>query len=157
MEILVATRDRLLRVEPGDRGVTAAPELAGRPLTCLAADPSVAGRAWCGTAGAGLWRSDDGGRSWRHAGLAGEELTAVAASPVEAGLVWAGTEPRVVDGWRDPTRTIAALLAAGREAGELWAADERGVHRSDDGGRSWRPVAAFAPTPSGLRGLAVTG
>jgi photosystem II stability/assembly factor-like uncharacterized protein len=324
VRILVATGDRLLAVDPARGAVSEAGELAGRRPTCLAADPLVPGRAWCGTAAEGLWRSDDRGVSWLRVGLVGEELTAVAASPVEAGLVWAGTEPsalwrsadggaswerarglealpsspqwsfpprpdthhvrwiachprrvgrlwlaieagalvttpdgggtwrdrvpggpcdthelaihperpealrvaagdgyfesadggatweapgdglevdylrsvaidpgdpetvvvsaashphaayrtglsdgrlfrregrrrweRVVAGWPDPPRTIAPLLAAGREPGELWAADERGVHRTPDGGRRWEPVATFPRTPSGLRGLAI--
>ena len=64
-----------------------------------------------------------------------------------------GRWERVTHGWPDPPRTIAPLLAAG--AGELWAADERGLHRSDDGALSWREVARFAQTPNHLRGLAV--
>ena len=66
-----------------------------------------------------------------------------------------GAWERVSDGWPDPPSTIAPLLAAGRAPGELWAADERGLHRSEDGGRRWRQVAAFPPATSGLRGLAV--
>jgi photosystem II stability/assembly factor-like uncharacterized protein len=322
MSVFVATRDRLLVIDPDSGAIAEAADLAGRRLTCLATDPLVPGRAWCGTSGDGLWRSDDGGRSWRAVGLAGEEITAVAASPAEAGQVWVGTEPsalwrsadsgeswerarplvelpsssewsfpprpethhvrwiachpldpgrlwlaieagalvttadggdtwrdrvpggpydthelaihperpevlrvaagdgyfesrdggatwqspddglevgylrsvavdpgdaetvvvsaashphaayvtglsdgrlyrrerqgpweRVRDGWPEPPRTIAPLLAAGGEPGELWAADERGMHRSCDGGRTWNLAAAFPSTPSGLRGL----
>jgi hypothetical protein len=35
------------------------------------------------------------------------------------------------------------------------AADERGVHGSDDSGKSWRRVAAHATSPQHLRGLAL--
>ncbi|MBI4545971.1 MAG: hypothetical protein HY703_12295 [Gemmatimonadetes bacterium] len=49
----------------------------------------------------------------------------------------------------------APLLIAGAREGALWAADERGVHRSDDGGTSWRRVAGFATSPHHLRGLAL--
>jgi hypothetical protein len=65
-----------------------------------------------------------------------------------------GRWTRVSVGWPDPPATIAPLLAAGDAPGEMWAADERGVHRSEDGGRAWRAVAAFDPTPAWLRGLA---
>lgn len=68
-----------------------------------------------------------------------------------------GRWERVVDGWPDPADTIAPLLRAGSGEGELWAADERGVHRSDDGGSSWRQVAAFAETPHYLRGFVLLG
>ena len=62
---------------------------------------------------------------------------------------------RVRDGWPEPARTIAPLLCAGTKGGELWAADERGVHRSDDGGTSWHRIVGYAKSPQHLRGLAV--
>jgi photosystem II stability/assembly factor-like uncharacterized protein len=62
---------------------------------------------------------------------------------------------RVRDGWPEPPSTIAPLLSAGPKAAELWAADERGLHRSDDGGKSWRRMAAYATLPQHLRGRAL--
>lgn len=67
-----------------------------------------------------------------------------------------GVWERVVHGWPERPNTIAPLLAAGREPGELWAVDERGVHRSEDGGRSWERIAAFPATPPWVRGVAVS-
>jgi hypothetical protein len=61
----------------------------------------------------------------------------------------------VRDGWPEPPSTIAPLLCAGVKGGELWAADERGVHGSDDGGKSWRMAVGYATPPQHLRGLAV--
>jgi hypothetical protein len=37
----------------------------------------------------------------------------------------------------------------------MWAADERGVHRSDDSGKSWHRVVGYATSPQHLRGLAL--
>ena len=62
---------------------------------------------------------------------------------------------RVRDGWPEPATTIAPLLSAGTKAAEWWAADERGVHRSDDSGKSWRRVAGYVGSPHHLRGLAL--
>jgi hypothetical protein len=62
---------------------------------------------------------------------------------------------RVRDGWAEPANTIAPLLCAGAKGGELWAADERGVHRSDDGGKTWRRAGIYAASPQHLRGLAL--
>jgi hypothetical protein len=62
---------------------------------------------------------------------------------------------RVRGGWPEPASTIAPLLSAGATSGELWAADERGVHRSDDSGKSWRCVAGYATPPQNLAGLAI--
>ncbi len=62
---------------------------------------------------------------------------------------------RVHDGWPESASTIAPLLCTGVKVGELWAADERGVHRSADGGKSWRRAVGYAASPQHLRGLAL--
>jgi photosystem II stability/assembly factor-like uncharacterized protein len=323
MSILVATDREVVAIDV-ERGTSAPACGIGDRPTCLAVDPLVRGRAWCGTHQGGMFRSDDGGRSWQLAGLAGRLIAAVTASPLERDVVFVGTEPsevwhspdagttweqtsrlealpsssewsfpprpdthhvrwiachplvpgrlwvaieagalvsttdggrtwrdrveggpwdthelaihhdapdtlrvsagdgyfesydggatwrspsaglevgylrsvaidpeqpevvvvsassgpysayvagrsdgrlyrrvtrerweRVRDGWPEPASTIAPLLCAGATAGELWAADERGVHRSDDGGKSWRRVVSHATSPQHLRGLAL--
>lgn len=132
-------------------------------------------------AGDGYFESDDGGRTWRSpsAGLDVGYLRSVAIDPgqPEAVVVSASSGPhtayvagradgrlyrrvspdgwqRVRDGWPEPANTIAPLLCAGAPPGELWAADERGVHRSDDSGKSWRHAAGYVTAPQHLRGLA---
>lgn len=321
--LLVATGTGIFVAEPPGQELWEAAGLGGEHPTCLTTDPRGSRRAWCGTRGAGVFRSDDGGRTWSAVGLPGEHVTAVRADPLEPGVVWAGTEPsalwrsgdgggswerarglddlpsssewsfppkpethhvrwiaahperhghlwlaieagalvttpdggeswqdrvpdgpwdthelaihprrpetlrvaagdgyheshdggrtwsapadglevgylrsvavdpgdpevvvvsastraksaymaghadgrlyrkegsgrweRVRSGWPDPPDTIAPLLAAGQESGELWAADERGIHSSADAGRSWERVAAFLREPSNLRGFA---
>ena len=323
MQILVAT-DREVLVIDAERGTSAPARGISDGPTCLAADALVQGRVWCGTHRGGVFRSEDGGRSWQAIGLAGRLIMALAASPATRDEVWAGTEPsevwrsgdagnsweqtsrletlpsssewsfpprpethhvrwiachpleperlwvaieagalvstidggrtwrdrvpggpwdthelaihrkapdtlrvsagdgyyesydagatwhspasglevgylrsvaidceqpdgvvlsassgphsayiagrsdgrlyrrvarerweRVRDGWPEPASTIAPLLSAGTKAAELWAADERGVHRSDDGGKSWRPMAGYPRVPQHLRGLAL--
>jgi len=323
MSILVAT-DRDVVVFDVERGTSASAQGIDDRPTCLAADPLVPGRVWCGTHRNGVFRSDDGGHSWQSAGLSGRLVMAVTASPVTRDAIWVGTEPSevwhsqnagvsweqtsalerlpsspewsfpprpdthhvrwiachplegdrlwvaieagalvsTVDGgrtwrdrvargpydthelavhqkapnslrvaagdgyyesddagatWRSPSdgldvgylrsvaidpgqpdgvvvsassgpysaymagradgrlyrrasrerwegvrngwpetpSTIAPLLCAGAQAGELWAADERGVHRSDDGGKSWRRAGSYAVAPQNLRGLAL--
>jgi len=133
-------------------------------------------------AGDGYYESFDGGATWASPedGLEVGYLRSVAIDPGDPGVVVVsaashahaayragrsdgrlyrregdGPWERVRDGWPEPPATIAPLLAAGREPGELWAADERGVHRSGDGGRRWEQLAAFEPTPPWLRGLAL--
>jgi photosystem II stability/assembly factor-like uncharacterized protein len=323
MSIVVATDRDVVVMDVGQGTWAAADGITDRP-TCLAADPLVQGRAWCGTHRAGVFRSDDDGRSWQVAGLAGQIIMAITASPVDRDVVWVGTQPsevwrsgnagttwqqtsrletlsssskwsfpprpdthhvrwiachpleperlwvaieagalvstmdggrtwrdrvpggprdthelaihpkapdilrvsagdgyfesedagatwrspsdglevgylrsiaidpeqpelvlvsassgpysayvagrsdgrlyrrptrerweRVRDGWPELPSTIAPLLCGGSQAGQLWAADERGVHRSDDSGKSWRRVASYATPPQHLRGLAV--
>ena len=135
-------------------------------------------------AGDGYFESDDGGATWRspedglHVGYfrsvaidpARPDVVIVSASSGPRSAYVAGVSDgrlyrregnsrwqRVREGWPHPPNTIAPLLTAGNSAGELWAADERGVHWSSDGGVSWRIVARFAATPTNLRGLAVVG
>jgi hypothetical protein len=76
---------------------TPARGIQGRP-TCLITDPFVHGRAWCGTHRDGVFRSDDGGRSWHSVGLAGQLITALSASRArpERGLVRHRAEPGLV-------------------------------------------------------------
>jgi hypothetical protein len=134
-------------------------------------------------AGDGYWESPDGGGTWHspEAGLDVTYLRSVAVDPGDPGvvLVSAASHPhsaymagrsdgrlfrrvgegpwtRVREGWPDPPDTIAPLLLAGRRPGEIWAADERGVHRSADGGRSWKRMAGFDPAPPWLRGIALS-
>jgi photosystem II stability/assembly factor-like uncharacterized protein len=135
-------------------------------------------------AGDGYFESRDGGRAWASPmdGLEVGYLRSVAIDPgdPEVVLVSASTGPRsayvagrsdgrlyrrkgggpwlrVTRGWPDPARTIAPLLIAGGQSGELWAADERGVHRSDDGGVRWSRVWGFESAPDHLRGLTRVG
>src|SRR5262245_33085509 len=88
--------------------------LGGRSPDSVAVDPPDPPRVYCGTAGAGLFRSHDSGRTWEPVGPGIEHgtITAVAVSHAERaegfGIVYAGTEPSAVfrsdtggDGWVD--------------------------------------------------------
>lgn len=99
MRILVATGTDVLLVDAGaDLAPRPATGITARRPSCLAAGPRPGGTAWCGSEDDGLFRSDDGGRSWHAGGLSGEHVTAVAVSPSRPDRVWAGTEPSAV--WR---------------------------------------------------------
>jgi photosystem II stability/assembly factor-like uncharacterized protein len=133
------------------------------------------------SAGDGYFESYDAGTTWHSpgAGLDVGYLRSVAIDPEqpEVVVVSASSGPhsaylagrsdgrlyrrlshdrweRVRDGWPEPASTIAPLLWAGAKAGELWAADERGLHGSDDGGKCWRRVVSYPAPAQCLRGLA---
>ncbi len=170
--VLVAVPSRVLRIEPSMGSIEGTEGLAGRRPTCLATDPRVPGRAWCGTRSGGVFRSDDGGGSWRFVGLEGQRVTSVTPSPARRDLVWVGAEPSAV--WRSPdagegwerTRGLRELPSSGewafpprpethhvrwiachpREAGRLWVAVEAGaLVTTPDGGRSWKDRVPGGP------------
>ena len=171
MHILVAT-DREVLVIDVERGTSAlARGIDDRP-TCLAADVLVRGRAWCGTHRGGVFRSDDGGRTWQPIGLAGRLIMAVAASSAERDVVWAGTEPSEVwrsgdagNSWeqtsdlttlpsspewsfppRPGTHHVRWIACHPLEPERLWVAIEAGALVSTiDGGRTWRDRVSGGP------------
>lgn len=100
-------RATLLLATPG-RGINRAERSGGHwsvthlleahRVRCLAAEGGV---FWAGTHGAGVWRSEDGGRGWRPAGLEGRVVTALAPSPDDPARVYAGLKPAAVAVTRD--------------------------------------------------------
>lgn len=135
-------------------------------------------------AGDGYFESADGGLTWERPrdGLDVRYLRSVAIDPGRPDVVLVsaashahaayvagrsdgrvyrregnGRWQRITDGWPDPPSTIAPLLRAGTAPGEFWAADERGIHHSSDGGASWRRLATFPNPPHNLRGLVLVG
>jgi hypothetical protein len=170
-------------IRTADGGSTWTDRVPGGPYdTHELAVHSAAPEVLRSAAGDGYFESRDGGDSWSSPmdGLEVGYLRSVAIDPgdPETVLVSASTGPRtaygagrsdgrlfrregggrwerVRQGWPEPPNTIAPLLAAGSHPGELYAADERGVHRSMDGGHSWVLIRGFASPPDHLRGIAV--
>ena len=83
--------------------------------------------------GNGVYRSDDGGDSWRHLGLQEtRHIGRVAVHPDDPDVAWVAAQ------------------------GNLWSgSEERGVYRTTDGGESWRKVLAGANQWTGATDLAL--
>jgi photosystem II stability/assembly factor-like uncharacterized protein len=96
--------------------------LSGLRPQCVAVDRLRPELAYCGTFDDGLWRSEDGGTSWRPAGsgIRNTRVLSLAVSPWprgDHGIVYAGTEPSA-------------------------------VFRSEDGGSTWRECPGLTKLPS---------
>jgi hypothetical protein len=87
--------------------------LTGQDVRCLEVDPLNPDVVYAGTQGQGVFRSEDGGRSWRPIGLQGVIVKSLAASPHQPGLVYAGTKSPPL------------------------------IYRSQDGGAQWEELTGF--------------
>jgi photosystem II stability/assembly factor-like uncharacterized protein len=86
----------------------------------IAYDPRNLNRAYCGTFGDGLWKTDDGGKNWDSVGkdsISSPDVMSVSVNPLKRGNdefneVYVGTEPTA-------------------------------LYKSNDGGRSWEKMSAL--------------
>lgn len=97
-------------------------------IGAIALDPKNPSTVWVGTGernsqrsvgyGDGVYRSDDGGRSWRNVGLkTSEHIGRIAIDPRDSNVVFVAAQ------------------------GPLWSSGgERGLYKTTDGGRTWKAV-----------------
>lgn len=99
----------------------------------VALDPSDPARIWVGTGennggrhigfGDGIYRSNDGGKTWKNMGLkTSEHISKIIVHPEDSNTIWVASQ------------------------GPLWSpGGERGVFKSTDGGETWENVLAKGP------------
>jgi photosystem II stability/assembly factor-like uncharacterized protein len=99
----------------------------------VALDPSDPARVWVGTGennggrhigfGDGIYRSDDGGKTWKNMGLkTSEHISKIIVHPEDSDTVWVASQ------------------------GPLWSSGgERGVYKTTDGGKTWTNVLKSGP------------
>src|ERR671923_1722141 len=100
--ILAGMQDSLLVLKSSKVGWNVHDSLVGTHPQSIAFDPRNPSRAYCGTFGGGLWKTDDGSaQNWDQIGkgfISSPNVTSVSVSPLERGIdrfniVYAGTEP----------------------------------------------------------------
>ncbi|HRD40881.1 MAG TPA: glycosyl hydrolase, partial [Bacteroidia bacterium] len=112
-------------------GVTFNPIFDGQgaySIGCISIDPNNSNVIWVGTGennnqravgyGDGVYKSEDGGKTWKNVGLGKSEHIGMIAI--------------------DPTNSDNVLVAA---YGPLWnSGGERGIYKTTDGGKTWKQV-----------------
>ncbi len=100
--LFIAMEDAVLTFESSKTGWKKANEsLKGTHPQCISFDSNNPNRAYCGTFGGGLWKTDDGGKSWDNIGnqiISSKDVMSVSVSHLERGYkafntVYVGTEP----------------------------------------------------------------
>ncbi len=129
-----------------DGGTTFRPKFDKQPVQSIGAialNPSNPDDVWVGSGeawtrnsvsiGDGVYRSTDGGESWKHLGLPESE--------------------RIVKIAVDPRNGDTALVCV---TGRLWSdSAERGVYRTTDGGKSWTQVLKGVNGSTGCGGMSI--
>ena len=103
---------------------------------------AVQGPLWTPGGERGLYKTSDGGKSWRNVLSAGEwtGVTDVVLDPTNPDIIYAAT-------WQHH-RTVAAYMGGGPESG---------IHKSMDGGETWQQLSTGLPTGNmGKIGLAIS-
>jgi photosystem II stability/assembly factor-like uncharacterized protein len=141
-----------------NRWTTNGPE--GGIVRALAIDPRDPNQVLAGTQGGGIFRSIDGGLSWRRSssGLHKDAtIWQLAFAPTEPTIAYAATDSgayRSDDGGQRWTRIYAesstiSVTVDPRDAGTAFITASLTVYRTTDGGESWREI----PGPHGIMGV----
>ncbi|HET9012276.1 MAG TPA: hypothetical protein VFN38_10715, partial [Gemmatimonadaceae bacterium] len=150
--------------------------LEGGEITTFAVDPKQPKTVFAATWEAGVFKSVDGGRRWRHMDVGSEvsHVDAIAIAPGDTQTVYVGTgrgvykttnggrswertsagilgkETAAQRGYRPSGGYVSALIVDPRDADVAYAGTrENGLFKTEDGGGSWRRVG-----PKSVRTLA---
>ncbi len=154
---------------PGTNWVSIGPSNVAGRMTAIAVHPTIAGTAYAGAAGGGVWRTTDGGASWTVLTDSITDLAvgALAIAPSSSNTIYLGTGEvnsnvdaipgigflKSTDGgqtWQFPasviSRGFSRISVHPTNANELVIATDDGGFRSTDGGQTWTNVIS-ASTP----------
>jgi photosystem II stability/assembly factor-like uncharacterized protein len=151
--------------------------LSNSAVLSLAVSPD-GNHLYAGTAGHGLYASQDAGRTWKAA-LPGEYVPNLAVASFDPLMAVASLRNRLVRtrdggvsweplpvGWaRDEAVSLIWLASPSPQtrsgetmSGTLFAGSGRGqVYCSQDGGETWEELGVRVPTPGGVMALTTTG
>lgn len=174
--VVVGTEDGVWVLGGGPAGWTVRhDQLHGREVWAVTASPHQPEVVFAGTGGHGLFRSVNGGGSWRpmSRGLESAYVRGLAVDPGDPARIYAAAEPVAwytsTDGgetWSSTADggafagavTIEAMAVTIHPAPVFLVATPGGLWRSTDAGQTWQPTAVLArvqqlavsDTPAGL-------
>jgi photosystem II stability/assembly factor-like uncharacterized protein len=162
-EIVIATGERVVRIEPQNGAWFARNLPSGRGMQCLTADPRDSRMLYAGSHGEGVWKSTNRGDEWRRLEFPAANVFSIAVSPAD-GALYAGTEPSKLfvsrdegHSWRElealqqiPSKStwsfpprpwtshVRSIAPSPHDAKLLLVGIELGgLMRSGDGGETW--------------------
>ena len=103
----------------------------GLCLHTIVRDPDNAGRMWIAISSAGVYRTEDGGRTWtaRNKGIRAEFMP---------------------DKYPEFGQCVHKVVQHPARGGRLFAQNHWGLYRSDDAGDSWQDIARGVPSDFGF-------
>jgi len=142
VDLLVRERERVateIPAAPGEaRWSSVGPANIGGRATCIACDPGDPARIWLGSAGGGVWRSPDGGKTWIPLwdGQPSLNVGSLAVDPHDPDVLYCGTG--------EANQSVDSHPGVG-------------LFRSENAGQDWRLVAPAGPggLPSRIAVVAV--
>lgn len=97
------------------------PGFGGLCAHALLVDPQDARRVWCGISAVGVFRSDDGGRTWQPRN---QGVPVTVEDKVHKGIGYC----------------VHALAQDPDDPRRIWRQDHMGMYRTKDGGESWERI-----------------
>ena len=132
--LIAGMQNSVLVLESSKRGWKVCENLKGRHPQSVTFDPLTPSRAYCGTFGDGLWKTDDNGKTWNSIGkneITSPNITSVSVTPQignnRFSKIYVGTEP--------------SMLYASSDGGESWK--KMGDLNKLESSKTW----SFPPRP----------
>ncbi len=145
--LLVGTTKGLFLIDGRSGWAVSGPHCDGWPINHAVGDPET-GTIWAGGGGdwhgAGVWRSDDGGKGWSVAKLTGGQIDDWAAGDPEFAKMigWQATEPPF-------SKDFIQVWSLGLSNGTLYAGTKPAMLlASNDSGATWEKVQGLTDHPS---------